>query len=76
MKTPAGFLTVQQAAERLGVSPQRVRVLLSKRRLQGCLLPRGFGGIWFVRESLKRLPGKPGRPKKRVRGKAEAGRAL
>jgi hypothetical protein len=64
---PEGFLTVEQAAVHLGISPQRVRVLLVHRKLQGFLLRRGFREVWAVHKSLRRRPAKPGRPRTRRR---------
>ena len=69
---PADFLTVEEAARRLGLSPQRVRVLLARKRLQGFLLRRGAREVWAVHQSLYCRPGVAGRPRKRRR-KAAAG---
>jgi hypothetical protein len=66
------FLTVDEAAHALKISSQRVRVLLAKGHLQGCLLPVGDREIWHVHASLTRRPAKAGRPKKR-RAAGEAG---
>jgi hypothetical protein len=69
----ARFLTVSQAAERLNLSPQRVRVLLAKGRLSGFLAPVGGREVWEVHASLYRRPGRPGRPKKKTRRQAVRG---
>jgi excisionase family DNA binding protein len=73
MRAKLEFLTVVQAAERLGLSPERVRQLLRKGRLQGCLLPQGSREVWHVHKSLHRRPGRPGRPKKKARRQAVLG---
>jgi len=45
------FISVRQAAERLGVSRQRVLRLLAEGRLEGCRLdPRTPGSPWLVDE--------------------------
>jgi len=67
-----GFtLTVEQAAQRLKVSPQRVRVLLAKGRLQGYQDVSAGGRVtWCVHLALKRRPGVAGRPRKKRRNAA------
>jgi predicted ArsR family transcriptional regulator len=70
MSADREFLTVAQAAQRLGLSPARVRQLLRKRRLEGCLLSQGSREVWHVHKSLHRRPGRPGRPKKKARRQA------
>lgn len=64
---PETCYTVEQAAQRLQISPQRVRVLLAKGRLSGFLLRRGFRDVWAVHKSLYRRPGTAGRPRKKRR---------
>lgn len=60
------FLTVQQAATALKLSPQRVRVLLNQRQLEGFRLPiSGKKYVWSILPELKVWPGKNGRPRKR-----------
>jgi hypothetical protein len=66
------YYTAEEAAKRLGISPQRVRVLLAQGRLSGFLLPRGFRDVWCVHKSLHRRPGVAGRPRTKRR-KAAAG---
>ncbi len=63
MKFDLEFIDVAKAAKLLRLSPQRVRVLLAKGRLQGvCLASAGGRAIWRVHASLIRRPAKPGRP--------------
>lgn len=64
-----GFgLTVEQAAQRLELSPQRVRVLLAQGRLRGYQDVSDGGRVtWCVHFSLKRRPGVAGRPRKKRR---------
>lgn len=57
------WMTVQEVAERLGITDGRVRQLLLKNRLHG----EKFGQLWVVNEdeverfaSLDRPPGNPG----------------
>jgi hypothetical protein len=69
---PETCYTAEQAAERLGISPQRVRVLLAQGRLSGFLLRRGSRDVWCVHKSLYRRPGAAGRPRTKRR-KAAAG---
>lgn len=69
---PVDFLTVDEAAWRLGLSPQRVRVLLARGKLEGFRLRRGARAVWAVHQSLTCRPGVAGRPRKRRR-KAAAG---
>ena len=64
MNRPMEFLTVEEAAKALNLSASRVRVLLAKGRLQGCLLPKGEREVWHVHRSLHRRPAKAGRPRK------------
>jgi len=56
-------LTTEQAAERLGVSPQRVRMLIKEERLPATRLGRD----WLVNEKDLKLVAvrKPGRPPKK-----------
>jgi hypothetical protein len=68
-----GFITVKRAAELLLMSPQRVRVLLAKRRLQGFLMRQGDRDVWCVHRELNRRPAKPGRPRKKTRRQAVRG---
>lgn len=64
-------LTVEQAAQRLKLSPQRVRVLLAKGRLQGYQDVSVGGRVtWCVHVGLKRRPGEAGRPRKKRRSAA------
>ena len=70
------YFTVAQAAEILGISPQRVRVLLAKGRLSGWQQVSVYGRVvWRVHLGLYRRQGKPGRPaiKRRQRKKNGAG---
>jgi excisionase family DNA binding protein len=67
------WFTVAEAAKLLKLSPTRVRQLLAKGRLQGCLLQRGARELWHVHTSLTRRPGKPGRPAKKARRQAVRG---
>lgn len=63
------LLTVQQAATALNLSPQRVRVLLNRYRLEGYrrhISPKKY--IWGVSPELKVWPAKNGRPAKRRKG--------
>lgn len=69
---PKDFLTVEQAAQRLGLSPQRVRLLLARRKLEGFLLRQGARQVWCIYPGLNRRPGVAGRPKAKRR-KAAAG---
>ena len=69
---PEGFLTVEEAAQRLGISTQRVRVLLAQGKLPGFLHDRGFRKVWCIHKALHRRPGVAGRPKTKRR-KAAAG---
>ncbi|HYF48883.1 MAG TPA: helix-turn-helix domain-containing protein [Planctomycetota bacterium] len=57
------LLTTEQAAERLGVSPQRVRMLIKEERLPATRLGRD----WLVNEKDLKLVAvrKPGRPPKK-----------
>ena len=56
-------MPVAQAARILKLSPQRVRTLLRKGRLQGYqLITPGGRMTWRVHLALKRQLGKPGRP--------------
>lgn len=58
--------TVAQAAQLLKLSPQRVRVLLKKGRLLGYqAVSPGGRVVWRIHLSLRRTPGKPGRPRTR-----------
>jgi hypothetical protein len=70
---PDTCYTVEQAAERLKISPQRVRVLLAQGRLSGFLLRRGFRDVWCVHKSLYRRPGAAGRPRSKRRKAAMNG---
>lgn len=56
-------MTTEQAAERLGVSPQRVRMLIKEERLPATRLGRD----WLVNEKDLKLVAvrKPGRPPKK-----------
>jgi excisionase family DNA binding protein len=57
------LLTTHEAAERLGVTPQRVRAMIKAKRLAA----EKFGHVHMIRaEDIERLPAdrKPGRPKK------------
>lgn len=66
-------LTVAEAAQRLKLTPQRVRVLLARGRLQGYQDVSPGGRVtWRIHLALKRRPGEAGRPRKRRR-KAAAG---
>ena len=57
------FHTVVEAARILKLSPQRVRVLLAKGRLDGYrTITAGGRLIWRVHLGLYRRPGKAGRP--------------
>lgn len=67
-KTPE-LLSVQQAATALNVSPQRVRFLLNRYRLEGYrhhISDKKF--VWGVSPELKVWPAKNGRPRKRRKG--------
>ena len=56
--------TVVQAAKQLKLSPQRVRVLLRNGRLQGYqAVSPGGRVVWRIHLSLRRTPGKHGRPR-------------
>lgn len=70
MKTKAPeLITVQQAATALNISPQRVRVLLNRYRLEGYrhhLSAKKY--VWAVSPELKVWPAKNGRPRKRRKG--------
>jgi excisionase family DNA binding protein len=67
-------LTVEQAAQALKVSPQRVRVLLAKGRLQGYQDVSPGGRVtWCVHLSLHRRPGVAGRPRTKRRKAAMNG---
>lgn len=70
MKTQAPeLLTVRQAATALKLSPQRVRVLLNRCRLEGYrrhISDKKF--VWGVLPELKVWPAKNGRPRKRRKG--------
>ncbi|MHB1332694.1 MAG: hypothetical protein ACYCY1_08865 [Sulfuriferula sp.] len=56
--------TVAQAAVELKLSPQRVRQLLKKGRLMGYqAVSPGGRVVWRIHLSLRRIPGKPGRPR-------------
>ncbi len=62
------FLTVEQAAQMLKLSPQRIWVLLAKGRLQGYQhLTTGGRKAWRVHFTLKRSHGVAGRPRKKRR---------
>ena len=64
MKFNREFFTVADAAQVLHLSPQRVRQLLAKGRLQGYQTVSPAGRVvWRVHLSLHRRPGKPGRPR-------------
>lgn len=58
------IMDTNEAAEFLGVSPRRVKALISAGLLEG----RRFGGVWIVtRESVERRKAenpKAGRPRK------------
>lgn len=69
---PADFLTVEEAARCLGLSPQRVRVLLARGKLEGFRLRQGVRQVWCICPALHRRAGVAGRPGKRRR-KAAAG---
>jgi hypothetical protein len=58
------MITVEQAAQRLKLSPQRVRVLLRRGYLPGyrAVTESGFT-VWRVYASLTRKAAAPGRPK-------------
>lgn len=59
------YFTVAQAARILCISSQRVRVLLSRGRLQGWQFVSAGGRVtWRVHLSLYRRPGKVGRPRR------------
>lgn len=63
MITGPMYYTVAEAAGLLRLSPQRVRVLLAKGRLQGYqVISAGGRVIWRVHLGLCRRPAKPGRP--------------
>lgn len=74
MKTKAPeLITVQQAATALKISPQRVRVLLNRYRLEGYrkyLSAKKY--VWGVSPELKVWPAKNGRPAKRRKGVSHA----
>ena len=58
------YFTVAQAADALSISPQRVRVLLSRGRLQGWQQVSVGGRVtWRVHLGLYRRSGLVGRPK-------------
>ena len=63
MTTQPDFLTVAQAAQRLGVKPARVRQLLGEGRIPGAVK---FGRDWAVPQSgLAAVAGRrTGRPRK------------
>ena len=57
------YHSVLEAARLLKLSPQRVRVLLAKGRLDGYrTITEGGRLIWRVHLGLYRRPGKSGRP--------------
>ncbi len=66
-RVPEGWLTVKEAAKRLGVGEQRVRDLINNGRLPAEKIGEGRGGNWLVREEDLALVAdrKPGRPRKR-----------
>lgn len=73
MKLEREFFTAVEAARILKLTPQRVRVLLAKGRLQGYQAVSAGGRVtWRVHLSLHRRPAKPGRPRTPLRGKAAA----
>jgi excisionase family DNA binding protein len=63
------ILTVPQAATRLNLSPQRVRVLLKQGRLRGSQ----FGPLWQVTEAEIERFSKLTRPPHRPKSKPEKG---
>ena len=67
------WFTVAEAARVLHLTPTRIRQLLRKGRLAGCLLQRGGREVWHVHRSLTRRAGQPGRPKKKTRRQAVRG---
>lgn len=67
------WFTVAEASRVLRLTPTRVRQLLRKGRLAGCLLQRGSRELWHVHKSLTRHAGQPGRPKKKTRHQAVRG---
>lgn len=69
---PADFLTVDEAARCLDLSPQRVRLLLARGKLEGFRLRQGVRQVWCICPALQRRAGVAGRPRKRRR-KAAAG---
>jgi hypothetical protein len=63
MNTADMTMPVAQAARLLKLSPQRVRTLLRKGRLQGYqTITLGGRMTWRVHLGLQRRHGKPGRP--------------
>jgi excisionase family DNA binding protein len=62
------MLTVEQASERLGVTPARVRVLIREGRLPA----QSFGRAYMIDELDLKLVAdrKPGRPRKSQTGRA------
>ena len=60
------FISVKQAAERLGVSDRRVRALIVAKRLPA----QRIGGVWIIDAKALKLvkERKPGRPPKKKGG--------
>ncbi len=65
------MLTTEQAAEQLGITPARVRVLIREGRLPA----QNFGRAYMISEvDLKLIENrKPGRPRKTSSGKVTKG---
>ena len=60
-------LTTKQVAERLGVTPARVRAIARTRKITASERTRARGATidWWTEEQLEALrPGRPGRPAK------------
>lgn len=71
MEELKGYMTVQEAAEVLGVSGARVRQLILSDRLPAMKLGTGRRGFWLIRpDDVDRLKDRPGRGRPR-KSKAE-----
>ncbi len=61
-------MTVAEAAEKLGVSPQRIRQLIAENRLRAVSVMESRGSVWSISakalKSIRKVS--LGRPKKQV----------
>jgi len=71
LRVPEGWLTVEQAAEKLGIGSQRVRDLIRVGRLPAEKIGKGQQGFWLIKEVDLELVKvrKPGRPRKKRIGR-------